>query len=201
MTDRKSTPKRSSNRSRSGCLTPDKSDYRTCSGLVLHLSGLRVNQDLAQANHIRAILCLYKAQVANNSPTTSITWTRWLILIGICSTAVGILSDFRLERHISDSEFNFLYRSYLPAFLLGLAATLIGSVLWARRAAINNVALWGLGILICGPLALSRLPINIHGWTANFLFVGFDAILIGGLFLIVAAVRAFKIHRGGVTPD
>ena len=101
----------------------------------------------------------------------------------------------------SDFEFSFLEYAFLPALLLGLATTLIGSVLWARRAAIRDVALWGLAVLILAPLSLASIPINIHGWTATFIFVGFGAMLIGGLLLVFAAVRTLNGLRRGPTPS
>jgi uncharacterized membrane protein len=87
------------------------------------------------------------------------------------------------------------YRTFLPALMLGPLTTLIGSVLWAWRAAIRDVALYGLGIVILVPLALALIPINIHGCTAAFMFVGVAGTLIGGLFLVFAAVRAFNHRR------
>jgi len=142
--------------------------------------------------------------VPDNSPTSSISSARWLILIGICLTAVGVLSYFQLERHslfvsTSDFEFSFLEHAWLPALLLGMATTLIGSVVWAWRAAVREVALYGLGTVILASLSLALIPINVHGWTAAFLFVGFGAMLIGGLLLIFAAARTFNKHRRRAT--
>jgi hypothetical protein len=115
-----------------------------------------------------------------------------------------VLSYFQLERHslfvsTSDFEFSFLEHAWLPALLLGMATTLIGSVVWAWRAAVHDVALCGFGIVILASLSLALIPINVHGWTAAFLFVGFGAMLIGGLLLIFAAVRTFNKHRRGAT--
>jgi len=59
--------------------------------------------------------------------------------------------------------------------------------------------LYGLGTVILGSLSLDLIPINVHGWTATFLFVGFGAMLIGGLLLIIAAVRTFNKHRRRAT--
>jgi hypothetical protein len=142
--------------------------------------------------------------VPDNSPTISISSARWLILIGICLTAAGVLSYFQLERHslfvsTSDFEFSFLEHAWLPALLLGLATTLIGSILWAWRAAVREVALYGLGTVILALLSLALIPINVHGWTAACLFVGFGAMLIGVLLLILAAVHAFNRHRRRAT--
>jgi hypothetical protein len=145
-----------------------------------------------------------KAQVPDNSPTSSLSSTRWLIELGICLTAAGVLSYFQLERHsllvsTSDFEFYFLEYAFLPTLLLGMATTLIGSVLWACRAPVREVALYGFGIVVLAPLSLAPIPINVHGWTAAFLFVGFGAMLIGGLLLIFAAVRTVNKHRRGAT--
>ena len=140
----------------------------------------------------------------DNSPTISISSNRWLIVFGICLTAAGVLSYFQLEQHslfvsTSDFEFYFLEHAFLPALLLGMATTLIGSILWAWRAPVREVALYGLGIVVLAPLSLALIPINVHGWTAAFLSVSFGAMLIGGLLLILAAVRTFNKHRRRAT--
>ena len=62
-----------------------------------------------------------KAQVPDNSRPSSISSARWLILIGICLTAVGVLSYFQLERHslyasTRDFEFSFLNRAFYPRY-------------------------------------------------------------------------------------
>jgi hypothetical protein len=112
---------------------------------------------------------------------------------------VEALGNFQRERHsfasTTDFEFSFLSGASFPALLLGLITTSIGSILWAWYAAIRHVALYGLGIVILLPLGLAFIPVNIHGWTAVFLFVGWVGILIGGLFLLFAGVRALS-RRG-----
>jgi hypothetical protein len=142
--------------------------------------------------------------MTDGAPTLSISSARWIILIGLCATAAGVLSYFQLERHsfVSTSDFEFLVleHMFLPALLLGLVTTLMGSALWARRAMIRDVAAYGIGIVILAPLALTLIPINIHGWTAAFMLVGADAILIGGLFLIFAAIRTVNQRRDRAGP-
>ena len=96
-----------------------------------------------------------------------------------------------------DFEFHFLEDTFLPVLMFGLVTMLIGSILWAWRATIRNVALYGFRIVISTALVLGLIPINIHGWTAAFMFVGVTAILIGVLFLILAAVRALNRYRNG----
>ena len=58
---------------------------------------------------------------------------RWLILVGVCLTALGVLFSFQLERHSLhmtgvDQEFFFLEYTFLPTLLVGLLATFVGSV-------------------------------------------------------------------------
>jgi hypothetical protein len=132
-------------------------------------------------------------------PAYSISSARWVILIGLCVTAAGVLASFQLERHsfveTQDFEFRFLSEIFLPVLALGLLTILTGSVLWAWRAVIRDLVLYGLGTLILAPLALALIPINIHDWTAAFMFVGAAGILIGSLFLVFAFVRALVHHR------
>ena len=141
----------------------------------------------------------------DNTSRVSTSSARWVILIGICSTMVGVLSDLQLERHsfamtTIDFEFFFLERVFLPALILGLIVTLVGSILWGLHAPIRNVALWGLGIVVLVPLSLALIPINIHGWTMSLMLAGVGMTSIGGLLLIFAAVREFKKHRRGAIP-
>ena len=135
----------------------------------------------------------------DHAPTISTSSFRWLILIGLCLTVAGVLANFQLERHsfvnTQDSEFRFLSDTFLPILMLGLLMTLIGSLLWAWRATIRDLVLYGLGIIILVPLALALIPINIHGWTAAFMFVGAVGILVGALFLVSAGVRALVEHK------
>ena len=113
--------------------------------------------------------------------------------------ALGVLSYFRLERHsfesTNDFEFLFLERTHFLELVVGLLITLIGGVLLAWRAAISEVASFGVGIVAVTVLTLATTPINIHGWTGALLFVGIPMILIGGLLLVVAAFRAFMQRR------
>ena len=135
----------------------------------------------------------------DQAPTISTFPARWVILIGVCLTAAGVLAYFQLERHsfvsTEDFEFRFLSDMFLPILALGLLTTLTGSVLWAWRAKIRDLVLYGLGTIIFVPLAVTLIPINVHGWTAAFMFVGVAGILIGGLFLVSAIVRALVHHR------
>jgi hypothetical protein len=130
----------------------------------------------------------------DHSPACSTSSARWAILIGVCLTAAGVLLYFQLERHsfveTQDVEFRFLSETFLPVLALGLLTTMAGSILWARRAAIRDLVLYGLGTIILVSLALKLIPINVHDWTAAFMFVGAAGILIGSLFLLFAIVRA-----------
>jgi hypothetical protein len=140
-----------------------------------------------------------------DAPARSISVPRSLVLAGLSLTPAGILSYFQLERHgfvtTTDFLFSFLDHVFLPILVIGLGMTFAGSVMWALRAAAGNVALIGLGILILSPSILEVIPINIHGWTAAFLFVGADAMLIGVLFLVLAAIRAFNNDQRKSTPS
>jgi hypothetical protein len=129
-------------------------------------------------------------------PKISISAARWLVLIGILLTSTGMLFNFQLQRHSMgasrvDFEWDFLEYTFLPVLLLGLLTTLIGSVTWARHAAIRRVTCFGFGIVILASLAFAIIPVNIHDWIAAFMIVFPITILLGVLLLLVAAVRAF----------
>jgi len=117
----------------------------------------------------------------------------WLMLMGMCVSALGVLSNFELERSSYAGNASPLYHllqyTYIPMLMLGLLATLIGSAIWARHAPLVTL-LWS-GLLL-GALALAGpkvTPINLHDWTGSIMFVYVAALLIGILFLIFAAVR------------
>ena len=116
-------------------------------------------------------------------------------MIGISLTALGIIFNFRLERHSLngagiDREFLFLEYTSLPMVLLGLLTTVVGSMVWAwRQASVSQLAVSGAGIAILASLVAKLIPINIHGWTGSLMFVYVAFILIGMLFLVFAAVR------------
>ena len=119
---------------------------------------------------------------------------RWLILVGVYLTALGMVFSFQLERHSLhasiDREFFFLEYAFLPVLLLGLLATLVGSVMWAwRRASVSSLAASGRFITVLTLLASKAIPINVHGWTGSFIFVFLVSLLIGVLFVVFAAVR------------
>lgn len=119
---------------------------------------------------------------------------RWLILVGVCLTTLGVLFSFQLERHSLragiDREFFFLEYTFLPVFLLGLLATLVGSVIWAwRQTSVSSLASSGVIIATLTLLAAKLIPINIHGWTGSFMFVFLVSLLIGVLFFVFAAIR------------
>jgi hypothetical protein len=120
---------------------------------------------------------------------------RWLILIGVCLTALGILFNFQLEEHSFsgagiDKEFVFLEYTSLPMVLLGLVTTVVGSLIWARQqASVSRLAESGAAIAVLTFLAAKLIPIDIHGWTGSFMFVWVVSLLIGVLFFVFAAVR------------
>ena len=129
---------------------------------------------------------------------TSTSSARWMVLIGLCSTAVGVLCYFQFHRHklVSTSDFEFVFLEYASAsaLLLGLLSTIIGSCLWAWRAAIRDVALYGLGIFLIVPTVTQLIPINVDGWTGSFVLVEAAGMLIGILFLVFAAVRVLWLR-------
>jgi hypothetical protein len=119
----------------------------------------------------------------------------FLILVGVCLTALGILFNFQLEQHSFegsgvDKEFFFLEDVSLPMVLLGSLTTVVGSTVWAlRQASVSRLAVSGTVIVILTLLTAKLIPINIHSWTGSFMFVCVASLLIGVLFLVFAAVR------------
>lgn len=121
-------------------------------------------------------------------------WARWLILIGICLTTLGVLFNFQLERHSlragTDWEFALLEYAFLPVLLVGLLATLVGSVICAwRQTSVSRLGSSGLVIATVTLLAAKLIPFNIHGWTGSLMFVFVVSLSIGLIFLLFAAVR------------
>jgi hypothetical protein len=118
----------------------------------------------------------------------------WLIPTGVSLVGVAIFCNFELARRssvatLTDSEFYFLEFVYIPMLMLGLLASVIGSVNWAKRARLRNLVVTGLLIGTAALIAMKVSPINIHGWTGGLMFVFPTALLVGILFLIFAVVR------------
>jgi hypothetical protein len=120
-------------------------------------------------------------------------FARWLIIIGVCLTALGIFVNFLLEQnrvHVTPTEFSILGHTFPRMITVGLLATLAGSVAWAwRRTSVSSLASSGVVIAVLALLAAELLPINFHGWTGWLMFVCLDALLIAVLFIVFAAVR------------
>ena len=116
----------------------------------------------------------------------------WLILVGVCLAAVGILFNFELEhsfRALTISQFFFLEYTYFPMLIFGLLTTLVASVMWSRRVRSLILALTGAVVIGLTLLVSVLVPFNIHGWSGSFMSVYVVALLIGLLFLVLAAVR------------
>jgi hypothetical protein len=120
-------------------------------------------------------------------------WT-WLIPVGVCLLASGVFSNLELEYRfgtstITDAQFAFFERAYIPMLIGGLLMILIGSVTWARLANLRNLVVSGL-VVGSGTLVIAKFtPFNIHGWTGSLMFVFATALLIASLFLTIAIFR------------
>lgn len=117
----------------------------------------------------------------------------WLIC-GPLSCGLGVLAAFYLEKAsmhgpVNDAVFYALSIGYLPMVLLGIVATLVGSVTWARHARQQYLILAGAILIPLALLAMKLTPVNIHGWTFSLVFPYIAAMTIGVLFLTFATVR------------
>ena len=120
---------------------------------------------------------------------------RLLLTFGPLLCGLGVLAVFWLETAsmqgpINDSVFSIVSVGYLPMVLIGVSATLVGSIMWAWRARTKRLVLAG---FILGPLAFVAIkftPINIHGWTFSLVFPYLTAAGVSVLFLVFAVVKA-----------
>ena len=78
---------------------------------------------------------------------------------------------------------------------LGLLATLIGSVAWARRAPVVHLLWAGLSLGFASLLLAVLGNINVHGPTAIFMYVVFAGALGCLLILVIAADRLGQPKR------
>jgi hypothetical protein len=120
-------------------------------------------------------------------------WARWLIRIGVTLTALGVFLFYELQLHGIDwadsRKYDFLYATFRPTLLIGLVATLAGSVTWAWRAPLLRLAVYGAVLAALPFLAGYYTPINIHGWTVSLAFSYVTTFFIGVLFLVFASAR------------
>ena len=116
-----------------------------------------------------------------------------LIGVGVCLTALGVVSYFQLERHsfysTRDLQFQFLSIAFLPVLSIGSLVTLLGSAMWAWRAPILRVAVCGTALSALALLTGHLTPINIHDWTGSLMFPYATSLFVGALLLVFASVR------------
>jgi hypothetical protein len=145
----------------------------------------------------------------NDSPTISLRTARWIILIGICLTSLGISVAARLEWQSGLTGTRAISSNIVPDFLesrfvlitaLGLSVTLFGSVIWAWRTTIRRLVWSGIEVVVLAPLVYASAPINVHSDLALLMIVVPVAVLIGVLFFIIAAIRAYSPRQAGKGP-
>ena len=118
----------------------------------------------------------------------------WLIPSGVSLVGLAIFCNFELEHRssvgtLSDSEFYFLEFTYIPMLVLGLLASVVGSVNWAKRSPLPNLVVAGFLTSAAALVASKVSPFNIHSWSGVLMFVFPTALLVGIVFLIFAVVR------------
>jgi hypothetical protein len=135
---------------------------------------------------------------------SSPAYARWLILVGLSASVLGIMLYFQLGR-IVDLRVGFDVLSTAAILSLcrtplGLLAAVIGGLTWACRAQLVYLLLAAASVGIVAFLLAELVNINIHGPTAIFIFVIFAGALFCVLILLIAAVR-FTLARRQQSSD
>lgn len=135
---------------------------------------------------------------------------KWLVLIGVIATVLGIILFSQLGR-IEDvasslNDFLLLRATVILSFgmtLLGLVAASAGGVIWARHARLRHLPVAALCVGFLG-LVLSRFvhmspePTDApgpHGPTAIFILVIPVTVVIAVMLLLIGAVRFLLSRR------
>jgi len=117
----------------------------------------------------------------------------WLAIAGVCATALGVYFNFQLQRHsfisTSDFQFAFLQDASLPTLGLGLLASIGGGIVWARRASAQGLIVVGVSVVILVAGSVDAVPVNIHSWTADLMFVYAAATVAGVAFFVLGLAR------------
>ncbi len=120
---------------------------------------------------------------------------RWLLEVGVCLVALGVLVVFALEwlsygHRLGQRTFFILQYAWLPTLFLGLLITFVGSIFWAwQQASVPKLAISGVIVGGSSLLTAAFAPIHIHDWTGSLIFVVVVSLSIGLVFLIFAAFR------------
>ena len=125
---------------------------------------------------------------------TKVDRWKWLVLSGLLLCGLGVLGLFYLARASLEGPtiggfFDMLGFVSVPFVLIGVLATLAGSIIWARQARLPRLLLVGLLLVPAALAAMKFTPVNIHGWTFSLVFPYLATLTIGVLFLVFAAVR------------
>jgi hypothetical protein len=105
-----------------------------------------------------------------------------------------------LERHSYyanhvDAETSILDVTFLPALLIGVVSTLVGGVMWARRASVTMLFVLAIAIAVVIMAAVKFVPGNVHGWTAILGPVAGEFLLVALIFIVFGCIHLLR-QRG-----
>jgi len=127
-------------------------------------------------------------------------FARWLIVGGSAASVLGMILFSQLGNianlRASGAVLNGSAILSISLTLLGLLATLIGCVAWARRAPVSQALQVGFVTGVATLLLAALVNINVHGPTAIFLFVVLAGVIGSASILIVAGGRFVHRDRG-----
>jgi hypothetical protein len=120
-------------------------------------------------------------------------YARSLVIVGTLTAVLAMILYSQLGRvanlHVSLTTLNAAAILGISMTLLGLLGTLIGSVVWARRAPLSHVLGLGASEGIVAFLLAVSVDINIHGPTAIVILVVFAGAIGCVAILSIAASR------------
>jgi hypothetical protein len=116
---------------------------------------------------------------------------RRLVGSGLALIITGLVMFYVLESPRSAPASDTFTLFSLAALCGGAIMWLIGSVLWAWRAAADRLFVRGVGLLVVSLLAgfLLQSAVNFHGWSALLILPTACAFIVGTLFLLTAMIR------------
>jgi Flp pilus assembly pilin Flp len=135
-----------------------------------------------------------------NSTMTPSKWGRWLLLARVCLSFLAVVLYFLLERHSyytdrGDAETSILESTFIPALLIGMVSTLVGGVMWARRASVTMLFVLAIAIAVVIMAAVKFVPGNVHGWTAIRGPVAGEFLLVALIFIVFGCIHLLR-QRG-----
>jgi len=111
-------------------------------------------------------------------------------------TALSVLFFFESERHYRSDSLPILF---VLTFLIGIAATLVAAVKWARQGTPGWLVCVGAGVVAFDVVLEWVVPINVQNWTALFLILIPFTLLIAAMLFVSAGVRFLLARRSHIS--